>query len=294
MERTFLKRIVPLPIRDGLVLGYERFRIRSQDFGKISPILVYQMGKVGSSTVVRSLEAAGLPNPIHHVHCLSDAGIKADGQYYLNLGQRIPRNVRLAEILRRKMENQGAIANYKIITLVREQISRQISDFFENVGVYWPHLLDERGRVKVDEAIKFLHDIFMNYDESADYASTWFDREIKAMFGIDVFSYAFSHDRGFTIIREKNAHVLVMRLEDLDSCFANAMSEFLGVDLGIALLKGNVGKEKMYAKEYATVLKSIVLPESVCARIYSSKYARHFYTETMRNELVRKWSTERN
>lgn len=290
MIRAFIRKLVPLSFRDWLFLNYQDFRIRFRDFSINPPILVYQMGKVGSMTIVRSLEAAKLSNPIHHVHCLSDAGIKADREYYLDLQQRIPREIPFSKILRRQIEKYRARAHYKIITLVREQVGRQISDFFQNVETYWPNLIDEYGRVKVDDAIEFLRDIFMNYDESTDYASNWFDRELKAMFEIDVYSYPFSHDRGFTIVRKRNADVLILRIEDLDRNFEQAVGEFLNPDGPIQLLKGNVGKEKKYAEEYAYVLANAVLPESVCARIYSSKYAKHFYTESMRNELIRKWS----
>ncbi len=52
--------------------AYHRLAIarRLQGVKQREPILVYQMGKVGSSTVVQTLEALGLPNPVLHVHTL--------------------------------------------------------------------------------------------------------------------------------------------------------------------------------------------------------------------------------
>ncbi len=35
------------------------------------PILIYQMGKVGSNTVHKTLLASGIQNPVFHVHFLT-------------------------------------------------------------------------------------------------------------------------------------------------------------------------------------------------------------------------------
>ena len=39
------------------------------------PIVIYQMGKVGSSSVYSSLKALKLDNPVYHVHFLTPQGI---------------------------------------------------------------------------------------------------------------------------------------------------------------------------------------------------------------------------
>ncbi len=56
MIRAFVKVLVPPPIHDSIVLNYSRFRMYFRDFSSNPPIIIYQIGKVGSKTVLRSLE----------------------------------------------------------------------------------------------------------------------------------------------------------------------------------------------------------------------------------------------
>ena len=114
--------------------------------------------------------------------------------------------------------------------------------------------------------------------------------ELRSVFNIDVFAYRFDHHEGFIIIRDKNVEVLILRLEDLANSFNSAISEFLNPDKPIQMSQANVGKDKRYSGEYRYVLENITIPKSVCTKIYSSRYAKHFYSESMRNELIQKWS----
>ncbi|ARA94416.1 hypothetical protein AWN76_015485 [Rhodothermaceae bacterium RA] len=60
-------------LRDRLRESVERLRLRFalHDVERRSPILVYQMGKVGSSTVTRTLAMLGLSEPVLHLHTLN-------------------------------------------------------------------------------------------------------------------------------------------------------------------------------------------------------------------------------
>lgn len=267
----------------------EKLKINTQNFIKNPPIIIYQMGKVGSSTVLNSLKNVDLPNPVHHVHFLSHNGIKNAEKYFLRLKNPIiPHHIKLSKILRKKIDKTKD-RRWKIITLIREPIGRDISDFFENVETQHPNLIDENGNVKKSQAIEFLQKKFMNYDELTNYTCTWFDKELKIAFNIDIYAYPFNHRKGFTIIRNKNIEILILKLEDIDRSFNNGVKEFLNLNCYIKMLKANVAKDKKYSIAYKYVLKNIVIPKPVCIKIYSSKYANHFYSESMRSEFIKKW-----
>ena len=53
---------------------------REKVYGVREPIIVYQMGKVGSSSMYWSLDALRLNVPVYHLHFLNDADTVADGR----------------------------------------------------------------------------------------------------------------------------------------------------------------------------------------------------------------------
>ena len=48
---------------------------------KKTPILIYQMGKVGSSTIQKSLMLSKIESPVFHVHALSTKGIEGGEKF---------------------------------------------------------------------------------------------------------------------------------------------------------------------------------------------------------------------
>jgi hypothetical protein len=58
---------------------FELSKAMTNNFGSNlsrSEVIVYQMGKVGSSTVVKSLQKLDFDFEVYHVHALSDEGIE--------------------------------------------------------------------------------------------------------------------------------------------------------------------------------------------------------------------------
>jgi hypothetical protein len=226
--------------------------------------------------------------PVFHVHVLSDSGLKEQEEIYQSYGQ-VPsklRHMRHGNFLCKQI-NKSAGIKWKIITLVRDPIIREISMFFQRVNRQFPNGID------TIEVIDILQKRFTSFDESTDYACTWFDREIKNNFNIDVYDFAFDTQKGYQIIREKNRELLVIRLEDLNSCFEPALKEFLEIQKPIKMMVENVATQKPYKKQYVEVVNKMKLPRDVCELIYSSKFAKHFYSDQMLNDLIKKWSEER-
>jgi hypothetical protein len=247
------------------------------------------MGKVGSTTVYESLKRVYPNDLVHHVHFLSWPGIEEAKSYFLTLeNPEIPEHIERSQKLRRAIDNNPE-SPWKVITLVRDPIARDISDFFENVDKYWPELLNERGNLRRDDALAFIRDKFLEYDENTNYTCTWFDKELKRAFGIDVYGYPFDYESGYITLSRGRVDVLVMRLEDLNECFDIALEDFLDLN-SIELVRANVGRKKRHAEAYRDIRARLRLPRSVCERIYASKYARHFYSD-MKEELIERWST---
>jgi hypothetical protein len=104
-----------------------------------------------------------------------------------------------------------------------------------------------------------------------------------------LFATEFPTETGYKIYQEKRADVLLMRLESLNECFTDAIQGFLGYD-NLQLVNTNVGNQKDYADLYRAFKDIIQLPESYLDKLYSSKFAQHFYNSTELAQFKEKWS----
>jgi hypothetical protein len=83
---------------------------------------------------------------------------------------------------------------------------------------------------------------------------------------------------------------LVLRLENLDNSFKTAVNQLFSTNFSFNSLQVNVGKNKKHAEAYEFILRNFLLPRDLCKKIYSSKYARHFYSKAERQAFIRRWS----
>jgi len=252
------------------------------------PILVYTMGKVGSTTVLRSLQALGLPNKIAHLHFLSD-DLEAHKRTHRNAGVRpIPSHLILGQKLRSYLAREKS-RQCRLISLVRDPIAFAISDVFQNPRFSLEVLEDEGLTINPSKAAYFLQRELQKAETFA-YVNEWFDRELKRVFGIDVFAEGFPKDVGYKTYRAANAEALVIRLEDLSERGGEAISQFCRLPAPIQLQNDNVRIETPIAKAYKKTLSQICVPHPICEKIYSGRVPRHFYTQAQLEHFAARWS----
>ena len=270
---------------------YHRFLLRFSPRRKGVPILVYQMGKVASQTVVETLDQAGIASPVFHLHVLDDQAIADDERRrrahwtrdgtvnHLWTSQHVKR--RLAS------EPQGM---WRIVTLVRDPIARNVSMFFQ-VTHRWIAADEQRRSYRTDPS-SFLDELrrrFLEDFDGHDFPDLWFDAELGRFFGIDVYESPFPTSRGYALYENERARVLVIRVEDLRACAGDAFKTFFGIDIGETLQEANIADNKHYADVYRQFVESVELPLPYIARMYDSRYARHFYTEDELDAFRRRW-----
>jgi lipopolysaccharide biosynthesis protein len=255
------------------------------------PILVYQMGRVGSKTMVDSLaswsQVTGSGLEIHHVHVLANLDEMAES---IKRERISPRDT-LAQIKKDKALKEKIEANrdrrWNIISLVRDPVARNISTFFFNL----PELLPEwQNRLKTGKlSPQQLWELFSETESIHRAPIAWFDSQLKSVTGIDIFARSFPREKGYEIYtRDSRFNVLVIRLEDLDRCAENALRDFLGIE-GFKLKNTNRGSEMGYSDLYKEFVNQKI-PSLYLDRMYASQYARHFYSEEEIREFKRKWS----
>jgi hypothetical protein len=252
-----------------------------------SPILVYQMGKVGSSTVVSTLEQLHLPNPVLHVHTLVGERLSdAEAKQRRSLRPFLDEHLQVSSILLSKLAN-GRFPCH-LITLTREPIARAISFVFEDWKKKTPGARLENGNLE-PAAMKQAIDLLLREGEDHADPGQWFDKELKRSFDLDVFSAPYDQSRGYTLMRAGDVSLLIMRMEDLNRSLPAALGDLLGIDSGtIQVSRANEADDKWYAESMNVQKRTYHLPQETLDRILSSRYMRHFYPNDI-ERLRERW-----
>lgn len=245
----------------------------------VDPILVYQMGKVGSSAVTRSLRESAVSARIYKPHFLTREALEGEEKRYRDgwKGGRRALHVWEGQYLYDKVRASRE-EPWRIVTLVREPVARNVSAFFQTL---------DQDRTAAREDVDALAHAFADF-EGHDEPLRWFDCELEPVFGVDVFARPFPQSRGYDVFRNERARVLVVRLEDLKRVAGEAFGEFLGLD-GFAIRETNVASDKDYSRAYSAFVSSVRLPAAYLDEMYGSRYTRHFYSKEEIEAFRSRW-----
>lgn len=255
---------------------------------RTNPILVYQMGKVGSSSVVRTLEHLRLGRPVLHVHTLDADHVKrAIRKQRASVSPYLPEHLIASSLLVDRLAEGDFPC--QIVTLTREPVGRAISFVFEDWKKKALQAQRADGRLDIDAMADAVTNLLHEHAGHAD-PGQWFERELHAGLGVDVFSVPYDRDRGFTVVREGAVTALVMRMEDLDRALVPGLATLLDVDPShITVQRANTGGQKWYAEALRTVKDSYRLPADLAGEIFETRYMRHFYSQEA-DRLRQRWT----
>lgn len=216
------------------------------------PLVVYQMGKVGSRSVYEALKDIDSKYALFHTHT-----IKYDHVYrYLRYLYKIIHIDR---------------TRTKFISLTRDPFKRNISSFFETLG---RHLKDEK-RVRNMPLKRLIHLFFERYDHTEPLI--WFDREVRRVTGIDVYRHKLQ-DEGYLTVESEKFDLMVLKCEVKDSLKEELIEEFLGIK-GVDINRKNITSKKPFGNVYNKFKNNVVFDEEYIDEFVSSKYFRHFYSD---------------
>lgn len=255
-----------------------------------SSAIVYSMGKVGSSTVVASLREHEPKLHIYHVHYITEAGLGGRESFYRHGYKQIghvPQHLVEGRYVRHLMRRGKQDRRWSVVTLVRDPVACNISRFFQTLSVQHPDIRIEDCNLDgwVDAVVtRFItaHNHRLTLD--------WLDVELGRALKIDPYAKPFDQERGYQTYAGPYTDILIIRLEDLNRVGPYALSTFLGLPSRITLSAENAALGKSYADAYGAVKRSIAKHTDYLEEMYTSKFARHFYTAGERAALRRRWT----
>ncbi len=252
-------------------------------------VVVYHMGKVGSTTVRSSIAAATSRLPVFAVHTLTEDGHQTLAGLYRTAG--VPlfprgRHLLISRLLMDQLERDNG-ARWKIVTLVRDPVARNLSLLFQVGDLLLPNF--QRGsRICGSEVERLSARIEERYPAQVR-CLNWFADELEPVFGVDVLAAPFPRKRGYAIYRGDRADVLLIKLERLEERANEALGEFLGLD-EFRLIERNVSARKPYAAAYRRFLREVALSDAYLDRFYDTPLMRHLYTDRELAGFRARWS----
>lgn len=240
-------------------------------------LLVYQMGKVGSTNMARDLAEQDPSINVFQIHRM-DAGYidRLYARYRANAQAPYYFSNYVGRAIYRQVIAQPNGAEVKILCAVREPIARNVSHFFQDIERFTP-------RNPLPETIEEVQQIFVDRFEH-DYPDQWFDEEFLPVTGIDVLGEGFDKDTGFQIYENGRIKALVYKIEATgDDAFVEAFNAFTGLRYQPDA-KHNVGGNKKYGALYQIFKAGPGFPPDFCKAQHEKRYATTFYTE---DELTR-------
>lgn len=258
---------------------------------RLPPVLIYRMGKVGSRTVYTSLKAAAVAQPVLAVHFISDdVHTLRRRRGNEHPGDAIPLHYLLGAAIGDELRRRPG-APCQVISLVREPIAFAVSNFFQKPQLARENVWTDRGEIDADKAVSYLTKKFRR-GGGTNYIDNWFDRELKGVFGVDVYATPFPVDRGYAVYQRGSVEALVLRLEDLSEKGPQVLADFLGLDGPVPLIRSNDRLQSRDAAAYRRVIERLRVDRRSCEKMYACRVARHFYGEDMIGKFVSHWSRE--
>lgn len=233
-------------------------------------VLVFQPGKVGSTTVFESL----LKEQIKCAHF----------HYIFGKYARWGRNYKSSEEILEGVKLLRKVEKIKIISLIREPIGRDLSMYFQFFDEY---ICSDWIKPNIYKNVIEVLDLFTKFGEYG-FLFEWFVLEMEEAFGIDVYQYDFDKNRGYQIIEKDNIQLLLIKVEKLDDC-EEAIGQFIGVN-NFKLVKANIGENKPYKFVYNELKRTIKIPEYIINFYYKdNKCMDHFYTKAEKEGFIKRW-----
>lgn len=299
LKKTILKLMERFYVAHKML--YRR-RLRKKYPKSRKKILIYTMGKVGSTSIYESLLGHYKTHNCIHLHRLSNEYLTEREQ--LMKRDVFPNKKNFSEHLFTDLlwKPQWVKTNFfnedselSVITVIREPISRNISLFFQ-----WMEFREHEDQYEFKsrhrkypyhittpkDDISALYKIFFE-EFDANTHLEWIETEFNQVLGIDLLAHEFDKAMGYSIIKKPNLRALVLKLEEMDHVLKEAIVEFLGLEIEVS--SANKADAKKIKNVYKMFKDNIEIPQSYINALYDAPYMRHFYGDSQIELFKQNW-----
>jgi hypothetical protein len=272
-------------------------------------VLVFQMGKVASTSIARAIHRALPGLEVRQLHYLSETGLQRIERWLAFDAQvdpvaRASTEAQIAEAREIRRRLTAAAPRWRVVTLTREPLGHLVSVLFHSLRMFSLRAGATEGGI-ADRAARLQDYVNRSWAERRAFvdrgapdslpedalfvAPRWFSDELQAALGIDVYASPFEHVCGVTRLRGAAVDLLCCRMEDLG--WTGATIGHLLVGRPLQLRRENTSAQASALR--AEFLRTWLPPADLVAAAYETAFARHFYTPAERDLFRARWSARR-
>jgi len=261
-------------------IGRQCKRIQESTSGTAPIVLVYQMGKVASSSIYHALRSRD-DCFAFHTHLLSALNRNKRRNHIKDSFWAPDERLRLSDTLAKNIIEPKHPA--KVITLVRDPFARNISAFFEN------HPAPRANYKKQSQFVAELIEVFMR-ETNHMLPGNWYLNEFNGALGINIFDYPFDSSLKWSRHRLAPYDLLVLRTDLDDVKKDGILSDFLEIkDLKIS--RTNQTSTKSVNPVYQEFKETIRFPKEIADPLLNSRFTRHFFSAREIETMREKWTS---
>lgn len=259
--------------------------------------LVHSIGKVASKSICSALKQQ-IDSPIYHLHYLNETTLKRMKKWFkeeTNYSTNMPALIDGRSISNLLKKHKHSL-NWKIITLIREPISWQISMLFEITEQTFPFLISNNNfdnKYFFNEIKKSLNNSIGSVVLNNHFYQNWWEIEFNSVFDFNIIELPFNTDKGWEIYCKENIEVLVVQYEKLKKVYNEAFCAF-GLSKEICLPELNKTSNKplgVYKPE--RIINDFKFDDLLINRLYENKVVKHFYNQQQLAVFKQRWSSQR-
>ncbi|MAF64005.1 MAG: hypothetical protein CL680_21420 [Blastomonas sp.] len=297
---TFVSNSPPFfyNIVNSLVLNFDNRKINSLMSEQKIPVLIYQQGRVASTSVYESLKNSFPHIPIYHLHTLSAERADEELRKLKGNNERSFHYLHLGKIFG-KLINSRAFKNkkepWKVITIFRDPIEILMSLYILHLEKNEEKIISAYGSLSEQNSLKYIKEKMEADDPRNWEIVTWFDSVFKKEIGVDIFAKKFDPVKGYQIIKNDNFEVLIMKFEELSKAYKYGVSELLGLPVDrLDIEYTNLHNNKSAADLQRYIRSELRFNEKFLDQIFDSKVYKHFYSSQQLTHLKSKWLEKTN
>lgn len=221
---------------------------------KYEKILIFQYGKVGSSSIVQS---------------------DSNSKYCPNIQETYEEKFIQTHSHIVAKDIFSKYKNILVINIVRLPIDRNISAFFENIKSH----CENYNQLSINEIIQ-------KYDQcySVEGTDNWMSDFFK-IFNIDIDNLKFDKINKYNKLKFNSNDILLFKFEDLEYITANILPKY---NIFVKE-KINVGSKKFYAELYKTFKETYKIHDFEKEKIINSKITNIYYSKEEILEHIKKY-----